>query len=164
MNKILVLNYDYTPLNVTSLTKGFKLVYKGKAEVLKESDTPIYTEYKKFVRPLIIRLLKYVKFRIKNIKVNRHRIYRRDGGKCVYCGSQKQLTIDHVIPKSRGGKNSWTNLVTCCHKCNLNKADRTPSEANMTFMVKPYEPDIFSDILNNSIEPIWKEFKISMGI
>ena len=163
MDKILVLNYDYTPLNVTSFTKGFKLVYKGKAEVLKESENPINAGIKKFVRPVIIRLLKYVRYRVKSIKVNRHRIYKRDGGRCVYCGSQKQLTIDHVIPKSRGGTNSWTNLVTCCNKCNVIKADRTPTEAGMQLIVTPYEPEIFSNILNNTIESVWKEYKLSIG-
>lgn len=163
MDRVLVLNADYTPLNVTSSQRGFKLVFKGKAEVLKSSDNPIYTGYQNFVRPLIIRLLKYVKYRVRNIRVNRNRIYRRDGGECVYCGSTKQLTLDHVIPKSKGGKNTWSNLVTCCHKCNLYKADRNPQEAGMNMRTKPYEPSLFSDVLNNSIERVWIDYKSSMG-
>ncbi len=119
MDRVLVLNADYTPINVTSQQRGFNLVYKGKAEVLKSSDNPIYASYENFVRPLIIRLLKYVKYKIRNIKVNRTRIFRRDNEECVYCGSTKQLTLDHVIPRSRGGSNSWDNLVTCCHNCNV---------------------------------------------
>jgi 5-methylcytosine-specific restriction endonuclease McrA len=162
MDRVLVLNADYTPLNVTSSIKGFNLVFKGKAEVLKSSENPIVAGYNKFVRPLIIRLLKYVKHRVKTIRVNRTRIYRRDGYECVYCGSNKQLTLDHVIPRSRGGDNSWTNLVTCCHKCNLLKADRTPNEANMVLRKKPFEPSLFSDILNNSVEHIWKNFQSEM--
>lgn len=163
MDRVLVLNADYTPLNVTSSQRGFKLVFKGKAEVLKSSDNPIYAGYQNFVRPLIIRLLKYVKYRVRNIRVNRNRIYRRDGGECVYCGSTKQLTLDHVIPKSKGGKNTWSNLVTCCHKCNLYKADRNPQEAGMNMRTKPYEPSLFSDVLNNSIERVWVDYKSSMG-
>jgi 5-methylcytosine-specific restriction endonuclease McrA len=161
MDKVLVLNADYTPINVTSQQRGFNLVYKGKAEVLKSSENPIYEGYENFVRPLIIRLLKYVKYKIRNIKVNRTRIFRRDNEECVYCGSTKQLTLDHVIPRSRGGSNSWDNLVTCCHNCNVRKSNKTPQEANMFMTKKPYEPSFFSDFLNNSIEKIWKEYKTS---
>jgi 5-methylcytosine-specific restriction endonuclease McrA len=164
MEKVLVLNYDYTPINVTSSAKGFKLVYKGKAELLKSSDNPICAGYINFVRPLIIRLLKYIKFRPSGIKVNRNRIYRRDGNECGYCGSKKELTIDHIVPRSKGGSNSWSNLITCCHKCNLYKADRTPVEAGMVLKKRPYEPSLFSDILNSSVETAWNEFKMSMGI
>lgn len=161
MNKVLVLNADYTLLNITSPQKGFKLVFKGKAEVVKGSDNPIIAGYQNFVRPLIIRLFKYVKYRVRNIRVSRNRIYRRDGGECVYCGSTKQLTLDHVIPKSKGGGNEWTNLVTCCNKCNLHKADRTPQEAGMTLNKKPYEPSLFIDVANNSLEKIWEDYKKS---
>jgi 5-methylcytosine-specific restriction endonuclease McrA len=161
MDKVLVLNADYTPINVTSQQRGFNLVYKGKAEVLKSSDNPIYAGYENFVRPLIIRLLKYVKYKVRNIRVNRARIFRRDNEECVYCGSTKQLTLDHVIPRSRGGSNSWDNLVTCCNNCNVRKANKTPQEANMFMTKKPYEPSFFSDFLNNSIEKIWKEYKTS---
>ncbi len=161
MDKVLVLNADYTPINVTSQQRGFNLVYKGKAEVLKSSDNLIYASYENFVRPLIIRLLKYVKYKVRNIRVNRARIFRRDNEECVYCGSTKQLTLDHVIPRSRGGSNSWDNLVTCCHNCNVRKANKTPQEANMFMTKKPYEPSFFSDFLNDSIEKIWREYKIS---
>ena len=161
MDKVLVLNADYTPINVTSQQRGFNLVYKGKAEVLKSSDNSIYASYENFVRPLIIRLLKYVKYKVRNIRVNRTRIFRRDNEECVYCGSTKQLTLDHVIPRSRGGSNSWDNLVTCCHNCNVRKANKTPQEANMFMTKKPYEPSFFSDFLNDSIEKIWREYKIS---
>jgi len=161
MERVLVLNSDYTPLNVTSLKKGFKLVIKGKAEVIRESENPILTGYKTYVRPLIIRLLNYVKHRIRCIRVNRNRIYKRDGYQCVYCGSNRHLTIDHVMPKSRGGSNDWTNLVTCCNKCNVFKSDRTPEEANMILRKKPYVPSIFSDVIYSSIEKVWEDYKNS---
>ena len=164
MEKVLVLNADYTPLNVTTLRQGFKLVIKGKAEILKEQETPIITEHRSYVRPLIIRLFQYVRFRMRGIRVNRHRIYKRDGHQCVYCGSNRFLTIDHVIPKSRGGSNDWTNLVTCCNKCNVYKSDRTPEEANMTLKKKPYTPSIFSDVIYSSIEKIWEDFKLSFQV
>ena len=105
MSTVLVLNSDYTPLNVTSVQRGFVLVTKGKAEVLRSDENPIVTGYKTFIRPVIIRLLKYIRHRTRLNKPNRSRIYKRDGYECVYCGSKKNLTLDHVIPKSRGGSN-----------------------------------------------------------
>lgn len=164
MERVLVLNADYTPLNVTSLKKGFKLVIKGKAEVLKEAENPISAGYQQFVRPLIIRLLTYVKHRLRGVRINRNRIYKRDGYQCVYCQSNKHLTIDHVMPKSRGGSNDWTNLVTCCNKCNVYKSNRTPDEAGMTLRKKPYAPSIFSDVIHSSIEKVWEDYKNSFKL
>lgn len=161
MDKVLVLNSDYTPLNVTSVRKGFVLVIKGKAEVLKQDAEKLSSSVKEFVKPLIIRLLSYVKFKNRGVRLNRKRIYKRDNNQCVYCGSEKNLTIDHILPRSRGGKNSWTNLVTCCSSCNRKKGDRTPEEANMKLMVRPFEPTLFSEVINPSITHIWEEFQKS---
>jgi CRISPR/Cas system Type II protein with McrA/HNH and RuvC-like nuclease domain len=136
---VLVLNYDYTPLNVTTFRRGFVLVDKGKAEIVKSDESPIVTGYKTYVRPLIIRLLNYIKYHTRTLRANRNRIYKRDNYECVYCGSHRNLTLDHVIPKSRGGKNDWTNLVTSCFKCNLKKADKTPE--------------------NVTIQKVWSEFQ-----
>ena len=159
MDKVLVLNADYTPLNVTSLRRGFVLVIKGKAEILEKGVEPIMTTIGDFVRPIIIRLLSYVKYHSKPLKINRKRIYKRDNNQCVYCESKKHLTIDHVIPKSRGGNNTWKNLVTCCLSCNLKKGNKTPEEAGMRMVLKPYEPSIFSEIINPNVDGIWENFK-----
>jgi 5-methylcytosine-specific restriction endonuclease McrA len=159
MDRVLVLNSDYTPINVTSLVRGFILVDKGKAEVLKTGTTPIISGDKEYVRPLIIRLLSYVRFRIKSLRINRQRIFKRDNFKCAYCNSQKNLTIDHILPKSRGGDNSWTNLITCCRNCNRYKDNKTPEEAGLKLKIRPYEPSIFSDVINPNISQIWEEFK-----
>jgi hypothetical protein len=159
MDKVLVLNADYTPLNVTSLRRGFVLVIKGKAEILEKGVEPIMTTIGDFVRPIIIRLLSYVKYHSKPLKINRKRIYKRDNNQCVYCESKKHLTIDHVIPKSRGGNNTWKNLVTCCLSCNLKKGNKTPDEAGMRMVLKPYEPSIFSEIVNPNVDGIWENFK-----
>lgn len=161
MEKVLVLNSDFTPINVTTVFKGFNLVNKGKAEILKASDQPIMAGMKTFVRPLIIRLFNYVKFRFHKLKINRHRIFRRDEYQCVYCGNKRNLTVDHVIPKSRGGQNTWLNLVTCCSHCNRTKDNKTPEEAGMKLLKKPYEPNMFSEIINPQVEFIWEEFKKS---
>ena len=137
------------------------MVSRGKAEILKVGDNPIVTGMSEVVRPLIIRLLNFVRYRLKAVKLKRERIYKRDGWKCVYCESKRNLTIDHVIPKSRGGGNSWQNLVTCCGSCNSKKGDKTPQEANMLILTNPKEPSIFSDIINKGTEKIWNEFKES---
>ena len=126
METVLVLNSDYSPLNVTTLRRGFVLVDKGKAEILKKGDEDIITTIGNFVRPLVIRLLNYVRYRSKGVKVSRKRVFRRDGHECGYCGSKKNLTLDHILPKSRGGLNTWENMVTCCSRCNSLKDNRTP--------------------------------------
>ena len=159
MEKVLVLNADFTPINITSVYKGFNLVNKGKAEIVKASNTPLRAGTFEFIRPIIIRLLNYVKFRLNKLKINRQRIYKRDGHQCTYCGNRKNLTIDHIIPKSKGGQNTWMNLVTCCSSCNRLKDDRTPEEANMKLNILPYEPTIFTDIVNSSIGTMWEDFK-----
>ena len=162
MDKVLVLNSDYSPMNVTSVCRGFILVNKGKAEILKSGDNPIKTGMTEYVRPLIIRLLNYVKYRSQKLRINRPRVYRRDKYECVYCGSKKNLTIDHILPKSKGGENTWMNLITCCSPCNRYKGDRTPEEANMLMRFKPYEPSIFSEIINPTVEEVWNNYKESM--
>lgn len=159
MDKVLVLNADYTPINVTSVYKGFTLVNKGKAEILKASDKPILSGMGEFVRPLIIRLLNFVKHRVHKLRINRQRLYKRDNHQCTYCGSKRNLTIDHIIPKSRGGENTWMNLVTSCSSCNRLKGDKTPDEAGMVLNIKPYEPTILSDIINSSVGEVWENFK-----
>ncbi len=161
MDKVLVLNSDYTPINVTTVIRGFVLVSKGKAEILKADSNPILSGYQTHVRPLIIRLLSYVRYRVKNLKINRNRVFKRDNYECAYCGSKKYLTIDHVIPKSRGGDNSWTNLITCCSPCNRQKGDKTPEEAGMKLVRKPYEPTLFSEVINPTISDIWSSFQKS---
>ncbi len=86
MSTVLVLNFDYTPLNTTSVWRGFVLVDKGKAEIVKSDENPIVAGYNTYVRPLIIRLLKYIKHRSRTLRPNRNRIYKRDNYECVYCG------------------------------------------------------------------------------
>jgi hypothetical protein len=161
MNNVLVLNADYSPLNITSLQRGFVLVDKGKAEIIKSGEKDIITTIGNFVRPVIIRLLNFIRYRPKNIKVNRRRIFKRDKSTCQYCGSKKHLTIDHVIPRSRGGGNTWTNLVTCCSGCNVYKGNKTPKEAGMKLINRPYEPSIFSSVFYEEAENIWNDFKLS---
>ena len=159
MSNVLVLNFDYTPLNVTSIRRGFVLVDKGKAEIVKSDENPITAGYNTYVRPLIIRLLKYIKHHVRTLRASRPRIYKRDNYECVYCGSKKDLTLDHVLPKSRGGGNDWTNLVTSCFKCNLKKGNKTPDEARMVMKQKPFVPTLVGE--NKSVQKVWNEYQES---
>ena len=161
MDSVLVLNADYSPLNVTTLRKGFILVNKGKAEIIQKGEEDIVTTIGNFVRPVIIRLLNYIRFRPSQLKVNRKRIFKRDRYTCQYCGSKRNLTLDHVMPRSRGGNNSWTNMVTCCSRCNSKKGNRTPEEAGMKLRQKPYEPSIFSFVLSSDVEELWEDFQVA---
>jgi CRISPR/Cas system Type II protein with McrA/HNH and RuvC-like nuclease domain len=156
---VLVLNSDYSPINVTSFKRGFNLVFKGKAEVVQSTGEPLTTSLGEFLRPIIIRLLDYISYRPKKISVSKNRIMKRDKFRCVYCGSQKHLTIDHVIPKSKGGQNTWSNMVTCCSKCNCKKGDRTPEEAGLK-PVYPKEPTLFQDVISSELLQAWENFKL----
>lgn len=159
---VLVLNADYTPLTIAPLKRAFRLVYKGKAEIVSSSGKGIATERKEYDRPSVIRLVKYVYFPYKKVTLSRFNIYRRDGYKCLYCGSKDSLTLDHVLPKSKGGPNSWTNLVTCCMKCNVTKGDRTPDEAGMTLSQKPFTPSYLFFISNmHKVNEDWKPYLMS---
>jgi 5-methylcytosine-specific restriction endonuclease McrA len=106
-SNILVLNADYLPLNITTFKKAFKLVFKGKAEVVEDSDFYFNQTSKK---PSVIRLIKYTYVKHRKIILSRENIIKRDGGKCGYCSSTNNLTMDHIKPKSKGGLNTWENF------------------------------------------------------
>lgn len=156
---ILVLNADYTPLTVMNQIRGFNLVYKDKAEIIVKGDTPIYAGDKTFDRPSVIRLFRYVSFPYKKVTLSRYNVYRRDGFKCLYCDSKDNLTLDHVIPRSKGGANSWSNLATCCMKCNVKKGDRLLEETGMTLKHKPFIPSYLFFIKKmNKVHDEWRPY------
>ena len=158
---VLVLNSGYQPINVTTLYRGIKLVYKGKAEILEEGSTPLLTIGGEYKRPSVIRLKTYVPIKYRKSYLNRKNIYIRDNYECVYCGATNNLTIDHVLPTSRGGKNTWQNMVTCCKKCNAKKDNRTPNEANMNMKYKPFEPSFSLLVKQTYKENSWLPYLIS---
>ena len=138
MAKVLVLNASYEPLNITSWRRAVVLLLKGKAEQLENNGMYIYTE---FPLPTVIRLLYYVRVPYKEIPLTRRNILERDRHTCQYCGYKgDDLTLDHVIPRSRGGGDSWENLVTACVRCNVKKGNRTPKEAHMLLRSQPRRP------------------------
>lgn len=162
--KVLVLNMDYSPINITTIQRGFKLVFKGKAEIVThEEENPIKTERKNYKRPTVIRLLRYITLPFRKINLNRQNIYRRDGHKCIYCGSKNNLTLDHVVPKCKNGANTWKNLVTCCGSCNVKKGDKIVDDFLLEYDLKmshqPFRPTYlyFIEKINN-LNSDWKQF------
>ncbi len=142
MQQVLVLNASYEPLNVCSVRRAHVLVFKGKAEVIEELDLPLRTSTATFPWPHVIRLVTYVRVpRGVQRKISRRALFARDGWRCVYCGSSGgRLTLDHVVPRSRGGDSVWENVVTSCAPCNLRKGDRLLEEAAMHLPHPPRPP------------------------
>lgn len=119
------------------------LVFLGKAEVLEEYEATVSSPSVTIQLPAVVRLKKHVSRMKKDVKFSRSNIYERDGYRCSYCGERKptsQLNYDHVVPRSRGGKTVWENIVTSCIRCNLRKDNKTPEEAGMHLRRKPVRP------------------------
>ena len=131
-NKTLVLDSSYTPRGIISSLRAFVIVYKGNANVVYEHEEAfkLYNPELIIQKPSIIRVPKYLHTKHHKVPMTRNNIYKRDGFECVYCGEgeTRQLTLDHVVPKSKGGPNTWENLVTACKKCNNEKADLSLEE------------------------------------
>jgi 5-methylcytosine-specific restriction endonuclease McrA len=167
VHQVLVLNASFEPLNVCSLRRAHVLVYKGKAEVVEELDRPLCSAAARFPWPHVIRLLSYVRVpRIVQRKISRRALFARDGWRCVYCGSAGgRLTLDHVIPRSRGGGSEWENVVTSCAPCNLRKGNRLLHEVQMELAhpPKPPAPVLFIRLAASKIPARWEQYLAAYG-
>ncbi|WP_127121272.1 HNH endonuclease [Chryseotalea sanaruensis] len=160
-NRVLVLNNDSSPLMVCSVERAFILVYLNKSEMVKSANGyKLHSITQTFPMPSVIRLNRYVNAPYKGVNLTRQNIFKRDNFECQYCGTKRDLTIDHVIPRAKGGKDSWTNLVTACKRCNAKKGDFTPEEANMILKHKPIRPSyaIFLKDYANGHANEWEEY------
>jgi 5-methylcytosine-specific restriction endonuclease McrA len=138
---VLVLNQSYEPLTICRARRAVVLIYNGKAEMLENGVGLIHSATETFALPSVIRLGRLVKRPCRKRRLTRYEVFNRDRYTCQYCGKQThQLTLDHVIPRYRGGQHTWENVVSACVPCNRNKAGRTPSEAGMKFLVPPAPP------------------------
>ncbi len=138
---VLVLNHNYEPLNICATRRALVLVLGGKAEVLEHNGHEIVTPSTVFRAPSVIRLSHLVKRPMPQVKLSRREVFRRDHFTCQYCGSRtNDLTLDHVLPRHRGGAHTWENLVSACRACNHRKGGRTPEEARMKLPRKPFRP------------------------
>lgn len=159
---VLVLNHNYEPLNVCNTRRAMGLLLCGKAEILQNGRGVIRTPSTEFLRPSVIRLQYMVRRPSCRPRLSRREVFRRDDYTCQYCGRRsKNLTLDHVIPRHRGGSHSWANLVTACRSCNRRKGGRTPREAGMKLLRLPREPRespyrVFASLLNQYEE--WSDF------
>jgi 5-methylcytosine-specific restriction endonuclease McrA len=142
MQHVLVLNASYEPLNVTTVRRAHVLVFKGKAEVIEELEERLHSATDTFPWPHVIRLVTYVCVpRAVKRKISRRALFARDGWRCAYCGTTAgRLTLDHVVPRSKGGDSVWENVVTSCAPCNLRKGDRTLEESGLELRTLPKAP------------------------
>jgi len=162
LSKVLVLNASYEPLNICTWRRAVVLLMKGKAEQVEHNGKVIYTD---MPLPTVIRLRSYVKIPYKEISLSRRNILHRDNYTCQYCGDKRHdLTIDHIIPRSRGGLDSWDNVAAACLRCNVKKGDRTPKEAGMPLNCNPRRPmsHVLFEISKHSFagDYNWKKYVI----
>src|SRR5918912_691717 len=162
MQQVLVLNASYEPLNVTTVRRAHVLVFKGKAEVIEELDRALHSATDTYAWPHVIRLVQYVRVpRAIQRKISRRALFARDGWRCVYCGnSHHRLTLDHVVPRSRGGDSVWENVVTSCAPCNHKKGNRLPHEVHMELRVRPTPPNpaLFIQLAAPKIPERWLQY------
>lgn len=159
---VILLNYDYTFLNKVSLKKALHYMAKGKVEVVKHSEDEVVRSFsEEYKSPIVIRLVYMIKCIYKRAVVwTKRNVMVRDNFTCVYCPEDRRskLNIDHVIPRAKGGKNTFENTVCSCKKCNSYKGDMSLSEAGMHFIergYRPYQPTIMEFL---------KKYHDSLGI
>jgi 5-methylcytosine-specific restriction endonuclease McrA len=142
MSSVLLLNATYEPLGVVNLQRAVRLLFSGKVEVLHQSERRMRSEKLSFPLPSVLRMLYYIAHRRRGVPLTKRNVALRDDFKCGYCGVKcgADLTVDHIVPKSRGGSSSWDNLVSACTRCNSRKNDRTPDEARMPLLIEPRRP------------------------
>ena len=141
IHEVLVLNNNYEPLNVCNMRRAMTLLLLGKAEVLLDREAPIQTVKGGVTAPSVVKMRYLVRRPMPQLRLSRHSILARDNYTCQYCGVRnKELTIDHVLPRWSGGPHTWDNLVACCRRCNLKKADKTPQQAHMKLARPPKRP------------------------
>ena len=164
--RVLVLNASYEPINVCTVRRAAVLILKQRAEVLEHSEWSLHAESLTLPRPVVIRLMTYVKIPrdAHRRKITRRAVFARDRWTCQYCGHERgNLTVDHVIPRSKGGGSSWDNIVTCCAPCNRRKGDRLPRQANMVPVNAPRAPSstIFIHVAAPTIPPAWEQYLVA---
>ena len=159
--RTLVLNAGYEPLAVVSFKRALLLVMNEKATViLHDEDNPVHGTSGEWVRPSVILLSRYVRMpRVHQVPVSRRGVLRRDEHRCAYCGKSAS-TIDHVLPRSRGGRDTWENLVACCLRCNNAKGDHTPAEMGWDLRITPRMPNGRGWVVRGVERPLpqWSDF------
>ena len=162
LSPVLVLNASYEPVSVVAARRALTLIVKGAAAPEESHDRFVWRDLR---LPSVIRLIRYRRVPQRRQDVSRRSILARDGHTCQYCGTvfaSARLTLDHILPRSRGGQSTWENLVAACSPCNRRKANRTPEEAGMVLLKVPRPMTLHtSRHLLRSIgaeDPVWRKY------
>ena len=165
MDRTLLLNATFEPLAIVSWRKAVTLLFLEKVEVVREYDREIRSVSTRMKLPAVIRLLCFVRNNRLTARFSRKNVFLRDDYTCQYCGERfepRQLTCDHIVPRSRGGRAEWTNMITSCVRCNLRKGDKLPEEVDMHPRKKPSRPTGFHVLMLNvgvrTLPDYWKDY------
>lgn len=157
---MLVLNATYEPINVCTVRRAVVLLLKEKAEVVERASAVLHSEHVSMSRPMVIRLVSYVRVPhdTHRRKITRRAVFARDGWTCQYCGTRSNLTVDHVVPRSKGGPSTWENIVASCAPCNRRKGNLTTTQANMHPAREPRapHPQVFIHVASPTIPAAWR--------
>ncbi len=170
MTWVLLLNASYEPLAVIPTPRAFSLWLRGRVEAATDETTTLRTAGRSFEFPTVIRLRRYVRAPKRGARWSRRGVLRRDGYRCIYCGvragearrgtvlSKDDFTIDHVVPRSRGGLNTWGNTACACPSCNQRKGDRMAHEAGMPLLWEPKTPRVDYLVAEGMQPAAWKVY------
>ena len=163
--RTLLLSQGYEPIKVISWQRAITLLFLGKVEVVEEYTDDIRSVTLVIKIPAVVRLLRAFRRHAKPVKFSRVNIYARDHYRCQYCGKKAgmpELTYDHVVPRSQGGRTDWTNIVTACYDCNRKKGGRTPKQAGMHLLSQPVQPNwvpaMTIRISTRSVPEAWQDY------
>ena len=161
---MLVLNATFEPINVCTVRRAIVLLLKEKAEVIEHGEHVLRSATHSVTRPLVIRLVSYVRVPrdTHRRKITRRAVFARDDWTCQYCGARSNLTVDHVIPRSKGGGSSWENIVASCAPCNLRKGNALPRQAGMRLQRQPRTPipHVFIHVASPTIPAAWRRYLV----
>jgi 5-methylcytosine-specific restriction endonuclease McrA len=157
-----VLNATYEPINVCTVRRAVVLLLKDKAEIVEHANWELRSASTALARPVVIRLVSYVRVPrdTHRRKITRRAVFARDDWTCQYCGSRSNLTVDHVVPRSKGGSSSWENIVASCAPCNRRKGNLLPRQVGMHPRRKPGTPSphVFIQVASPTIPAAWRAY------
>ncbi len=159
---MLVLNATYEPINVCTVRRAVVLLLKSKAEVIEHGEWKLHSASSTIARPVVIRLVSYVHIPrdTHRRRITRRAVFARDDWTCQYCGARSNLTVDHVVPRSKGGSSSWENIVASCAPCNRRKGNALPRQAGMNLSRQPKAPNpsVFIQVASPTIPVAWRAY------
>jgi 5-methylcytosine-specific restriction endonuclease McrA len=159
---VLVLNATFEPINVCTVRRAVVLLLKEKAEVIERAEWHLHSASQTIPRPMVIRLVTYVRIPrdTHRRKITRRAVFARDNWTCQYCGARSNLTVDHVVPRSKGGSSNWENIVASCAPCNRRKGNALPRQAGMRLLKQPRtpNPNVFIHVASPTIPMAWRAY------